>query len=413
MAVADENEELLKVLLDNGAITREQYDRLEGERKKRDGRAGDVRVTTDGGLRVSSYEGEFAFEVGAFLAVDAAFYDEKANPLGNGARFRSARIDLGGTLFSEWDYEFSLDFADAKVDIKDAFVAYRGVPSWAFQFGQFKVPFSLEEMGSRKHLTFMERALPNALAPDRKIGAGAKYQAPLWTAAAGVFGQAFDEDAANEVDSGWTSSGRLTFAPVHGQTRVFHLGASAAYHVPNAEKSVRIKGRPESNVTDVSYLNTGKIRNVRTQFTYGVESAIVYGPFSLQGEFIRSSLEIAGGSQSPTFGGGYAFASWMITGESRDYDFGKGAFGRVKPDRTYGAFELALRYSTLNLNSPPVVYGGRENNITIGFNWYANRNIRLMANYVLVDNDARATDNRDVLGNDDPGVFQTRVQFDF
>ena len=66
----------------------------------------------------------------------------------------------------------------------------------------------------------------------------------------------------------------------------------------------------------------------------------------------------------------------------------------------------------LDLNDGPVT-GGEEKNITIGLNWYANSHIRVMANYILVDNDIYADDAGDVTGNDDPDIFQMRLQVDF
>jgi len=319
---------------------------------------------------------------------------------------------MEGSVFSDWDYEFSLEFAGDATEIKDAFISYTGLQSWVFQFGQFKAPFSLEEMGSRKYTTFIERGLSNALVPGRRLGAGAGYRGRLWTLAAGVFGEAHGADADDEGDEGWLTSGRFTFAPVHSPNRVFHFGASAAYQVPNDEKVIRIDSKPESRVTGASYLDTGRIKKVNNALAYGIETAIVYGPFSLQGEYVRQSLDI-GNNVSPDFYGGYAFASWMITGESRDYKFGEGSFGRIKPDRSYGAFEVAVRYSMLNLNSLPVVAGGRENNLTFGLNWYINRNIRATANYLVVDNDAYASERGRLIGNDDPGIFHARLQIDF
>lgn len=412
-AAQKEEGDLARILLDKGVITQEQYDRLQKEASETENRHVDVKLTTDGGIRASTYDGKFAFRLGGVVASDLALHNEDKNALGNGTEIRSARIEMQGTFFSDWDYEFSMEFADAEAEIKDAFVRYAGLQSLAFQFGQFKAPFSIEEMGPRKHTTFIERALSNALVPGRRMGAGVSYQGSLWTLAAGVFGEEYNADADNEGDEGWMTSGRFTFAPIHSQNRVFHFGVSAAYQVPNDAKVIKIDSKPESRLTGASFLDTGKIKNVDNAFAYGIETAMVWGPFSLQGEYVRQSLDIKNSGASPDFYGGYAFASWMITGESRDYKFGKGSFGRVKPDRTYGAFEVAVRYSTLNLNSFPVVAGGRENNVTLGLNWYVNRNIRAMANYLIINNDAFASDRGNLLGNDDPGIFHARLQIDF
>ena len=73
--------------------------------------------------------------------------------------------------------------------------------------------------------------------------------------------------------------------------------------------------------------------------------------------------------------------------------------------------ELAVRYSTIELNDGPIT-GGEEKNITLGLNWYLNPKVRLMVNYIMVNNDEDSNDKGDVLGNDDPHIFQMRFQLD-
>jgi phosphate-selective porin OprO/OprP len=85
----------------------------------------------------------------------------------------------------------------------------------------------------------------------------------------------------------------------------------------------------------------------------------------------------------------------------------------MKPSRTYGALELALRYSYLDLNSFPTLFGGREENITLAFNWYLNNYVRFMTNYVFANNDEYADDDGDLIGNDDINIFQIRMQISF
>ena len=71
----------------------------------------------------------------------------------------------------------------------------------------------------------------------------------------------------------------------------------------------------------------------------------------------------------------------------------------------FGAFEVAARYSTIDLDDG-LVNGGTENNLTIGVNWYLNPQVRFMANYIHVDTNSNA-------GNDNPDVIQFRGQLDF
>ncbi len=97
--------------------------------------------------------------------------------------------------------------------------------------------------------------------------------------------------------------------------------------------------------------------------------------------------------------------SWFLTGETRPYRVKRGSFGRVEPNRATGAFELALRYSILDLNDGSVS-GGTEENVTLGVNWYYGRNVRLMTNLMHVDTDSKG-------GSEDVNILQLRAQVYF
>ena len=110
----------------------------------------------------------------------------------------------------------------------------------------------------------------------------------------------------------------------------------------------------------------------------------------------------------PDFWGAYVQASYFLTGEHRPYKTSNGTFDKVKPLKNYGkeggpgAWELAARYSYLNLNDAGVD-GGRLRDLTLGLNWYLNPNLRIMWNYIFAD----PSDGGDV------DVFQMRFQLAF
>lgn len=418
-AYAEQNDllNLLKVLNENGTITTAQYEKLKSgiETQKTDPVEQEeekIQVKTKGGIEISTYDGQFSFKLGGRLMLDGALYDEDKNSLGDGTELRRARIDVEGILFADWGYEFGIDFAGGDADVKDAVLSYDALWPAKIQIGQFKEPFSLEEMTSSKYITFMERSLPNEFAPVRSLGIGARTYGDMWTAAAGIFGEGFDDDADDEGDEGWGITGRGSFSPVHSDRSAVHLGASASFRKLNDEKEVKINQRPESHVTDIKYVDTGKIPDTDNLSKYGLEIAGVFGPFSLQGEYIYTDVSREEGAGDLSFDGWYAYGSWFLTGETRPYKVKKGTFGRIKPRSKYGAIELAARYSMIDLNDG-AIKGGKEENITLGVNWYLNPNTRLMANYIFIDNDDDADADGDLIGNDDPQIFQTRIQLDF
>ena len=74
----------------------------------------------------------------------------------------------------------------------------------------------------------------------------------------------------------------------------------------------------------------------------------------------------------------------------------------------WGAWELVARYSYINLNnSSGGINGGKEDNVTLGLNWYPHTNLRFMFNYIRVN----AT-NSSVEGGH-ANIYQARFQFAF
>jgi phosphate-selective porin OprO/OprP len=188
-----------------------------------------------------------------------------------------------------------------------------------------------------------------------------------------------------------------------------HLGAAGSWRTPDDADTIRFRQRPESHVTDVRLVNTGAID--ADDFTRGgAEAAAVLGPFSLQGEYIGAHVNRqTPGAPDVWFDGWYALGSWFLTGESRAYEFERGAFGNVKPQRVVGqggigAWELLARYSNIDLLDEDIE-GGEQDDLTIGLNWYPTSNLRLLLNYVRV---------LDVNGGSsarvEPAAFQARAQ---
>jgi phosphate-selective porin OprO/OprP len=67
-----------------------------------------------------------------------------------------------------------------------------------------------------------------------------------------------------------------------------------------------------------------------------------------------------------------------------------GKYKRIKPMRRFGAWEIAARYSTLDLQDQEIL-GGSESNVTIGLNWWVNQNIMFRFNYVYAMLDPTST----------------------
>ena len=366
-------------------------------------------------VKISSDDGKFETILGGRLQVDASWYDQDNVDLGgNGTEFRRARLFVEGTMYDVWGYKAQYDFAGNETTMKDAYISYSGYPA-KLKIGQFKQPFGLEELTSSKYITFIERSLPTeAFATSRRIGAGASYAADHYTWAASLYGREEGDDTQGDGDEGWGVGARLTWAPWNEKTRVLHFGAAGAWENPN-DNAMRFRARPEWHRANTRLVDTSDIPDPDTFTRYGLEAATVLGPFSLQGEYMGVNTSSDSVSDAD-FTGWYAYGSWFLTGESRKYK--KGAFSRVTPKSTVGkggmgAWELAARYSTLDLQDGDTS-GGREENYTLGVNWYATKYVRFMANYVHADAERlRSGLITPAYDDDSPDIYEIRAQIDF
>lgn len=425
--------DLVKVLRDKGTITDTEYqvlkDAASAERQSdetvekeeikqqvAEATKDTVKVKTgSSGLKVESQDGEFKFQIGGRVMVDAAVYDKDKTSLGTGAEIRRARLFAKGTVYNDWFYKAQIDFAGNEVSLKDVYMGYQGYDPVKITIGNHKEPFSLEEQTSSKYITFMERGLPNAFSPGRDTGISVSSHGEKWGARAGYFFDGVKNDNSPDAQ-GWGVTGRAHFAPIAEQERVIHVGAAASYR-GDGGNDIRFRERPESHVTSTRLVDTGTIDGYSHQTLLGAEAAAVFGPFSAQGEYIQTSIDVDSPGSDLDFSGWYVFGSYFLTGEHRPYKASSGTFERVKPKSIvgkggHGAWELAARYSSIDLQDSGID-GGEEDDITVGLNWYATPNIRFMVNYIRASTDPTSVVKYSTAGDEDANIFQLRGQVDF
>lgn len=365
--------------------------------------AADFDVDLDEGVKYRSRGGDFAFALGGRWHYDGADFRADQTRFEDDWSTRRLRLSLSVDVLDDWRFGAQYDLLDEKEPWELLWLRYGGYERLFVTAGQFPEPFGLEHLTSSNSITFLERALPTALTPGTNVGIALRSRAARWSGALGVFWQTYigDEDRFRTRE-GMGLTGRVTVSPIARSGRVLHLGASASRRSPDDDGRVRFRTRPESGVTDVRLIDTGRIRQVDYFVSGGVEAAWASGPWLLQGEYIGTTLYREKGLATETFDGGYLYAGLLLTGERRPYSAARGGFGAIEPKRAYGAWEIALRRSHLDLNGRTIL-GGREDNLTWGINWYAHRNLRLMFNYIHVNTDAHA-------GDDAPDILQMRLQ---
>jgi phosphate-selective porin OprO/OprP len=358
----------------------------------------EIRLSTRRFLELRISEPDIRLRIGGRVHGDAAVFSGNDPRLNDTVRLRRGRVYLGGRILEKLSFKVEYEFAPGREGWRNLWLNYAPTKGVWIRGGNLVTPLGIEDMDSSNNLTFMERGLPLALAAEYQTGLAAGLYGKLgknrrrhrYTLTAFVGTAPLDDNENDRHKSSHVSTGgRITYAPIASRRRVFHLGAAAHYRNLKSGSRYRVRTIPESSLAP-AFLNTGRLRDVESVLTVGGELIGIFGPLSLQAEYIQSILDRTPNRQDPSFWGAYATISWIVTGESRRYVRSRGTFKSVKPKSRWGAVELAARVSRIDLTDE-TVRGGESLNVTVGANWYLRENARLMFNFVNVDGRARST----------------------
>ena len=370
----------------------------------------------DGVLVFASEDGQFKWWLDARVCLDGSFFVEDKNSLGDGIFLRRARLAIKTVLWGDWYAETDVDLAGEAVAMKDAYLRYDNLfhRTGYVRVGNFKEPFGLEELTSSKNLVFPERSQGvDGFVPNRKMGIEVAHFAPSYRVAAGMFGPDVTVYETTDKDMTYNYTGRATWNGFRTDRSVLHLGVAGSWRQPQfASGNLRFKTRNEYDVNNYKYVDTDNIAGVERYGLGDGEIAYQNRRLRVQGELCGVTVRRDRPYSDLSFSGGYVAASLFLTDDHHNYDWQDAEFAKVLPKGTSGAWELVTRYSDVNMTSHDVL-GGRSNALTVGVNWYANPNVRVYADYVLVNNDKNADARGALVGNDDFKFLELRVLASF
>lgn len=405
-AVADSTDDIVNALIAKGVLTEEEGALLQkgragekeaAEKKKASSVSGKVK----NGISWESGDGENSIALAGRIQLDYRTYDTDDNKNNTTEDFdvRRAYFGVSGKLAKYYDYKVVANFAesDKSADKSNQLdEAYFGINWWkeaSFRFGQFKMPFSLEEQTSSRFIDFQERSLANKLIPGKEIGAmlhGEPVKGMFYALALSTGEGRSNVEA--KTDEGNDVIGRVgyNFAELtENKDNVYHV--AAAYSNGTQSKTMAVASNSESKGYGVS-IGTLAADTKRTRT--GLEGAAAFGPVKLQSEWIRATYDhvTAGDLDVDSW---YASASWMITGEKYASSYKGGKFDRITPIKDFdpktlsgGAWEVGVRYSDFDgkdFRDAGVLAATAPAQVdawTVGLKFIPTPNTRLMLNYV-------------------------------
>jgi phosphate-selective porin len=317
------------------------------------------------------------------------------------------------------------------------------------QVGQYKVPFTQEEIDSDANILFIERSLASILYPDVAAtfrSPGAMVQGTVAGGHMQYWMGAFNGKGltTNNTTNYPEAIGRVRFSPwkLNKGSRFQGLSVAGAFSYG--------KSRGLSNETSFSaalpdaaftffpsFPINGNVWRYTGEFSY------YRGPWTVSGNYVqlRQDREGTGSSQSGGLGfttlpgitgkGGFLQASYLLTGETAVENgtpkVKHPLFGPETPGGSglgWGAWELAFRYDKVQAKEPGVnllgnpftpgfvpTFNNHTDAFTFGVNWHLNYWVKYIADF-SVDRLQQVSINTGALPQNYFVVLQ-RLQFRF
>jgi phosphate-selective porin OprO and OprP len=389
-----------------------------------------VRVTMpEGRPTIATTDGRLSFAIGGLVQFDMGGYFQNPNKntqfpeLNDGVNLRRGRLYFVGE-FDDFRVNITPNFGgspDGSPTLHEANVNYTGFKPVTATVGYFHPLVSLEDATLPDNFLLLER--PSIINIERSVAAGgrraslgAKAATEDYFASAYLTGPHFgaqNPTLLNGEQVGFI--GRLAARPYHdedwnlhagfsGQT-VFHPNINASGTPGVSQTTLTFEDEPELKIDFNKLVDTGPL-SARGASVYGGELGASWRNFLVQGEYYQIGVTQSKlpGVPAPRLGfdGGYVEGGWVMTGEPIPYDAERAAWGRPKVDHPFsladggiGAWELAARYSTVDLDSNVIpgvsqsltggVYGGQQQIAALALSWYPNVWLWFMLQFQYVD----------------------------
>lgn len=376
--------------------------------------AGRPTWTSSDGRYSASIGAQLHFDVGGYLQSDEQQPDNRnVNRLNTfGQNVRRARLPII-LRADQFQVTVTPDFGgspDGTPSLYEGSIAWSPNRNLSVGLGYYKPLHTLNDSTSSNNILFLERPAIVNIASSLAAGSsratfGARYSNDRFLVAGYLTGDVYGSQSA-AVTRPQSTGGvfRAAVRPFYNEDIDVHLGVStnASFRIRRtaAGQSLQLRDRPELRVDNNRLIDTGLL-NASGAYSYGPEFAFRYDRLMVQGEYIRVGVDRDGpGPSQPglEFEGGYVEGSYVILGQPRAYSTSSAAFGsvRLRPEQRvgqggFGGLEAVARYSVVNLDdrvtrgrsavSTGGVYGGYQQVIGVGLNWYPNENFRLMLDY--------------------------------
>ncbi|NBQ85494.1 MAG: hypothetical protein EBU03_05165, partial [Methylophilaceae bacterium] len=454
-AQVEELKQAVKVLDRKGEIVAE-----EAAAKKKET---PVVKASEKGFGIQSADGQHEIKLRGLLQADVRSFQEgknitqKAAPGASTAGYldnsegandtallRRVRPTIEGTVFGKYDFRFTPEFGDGKAQVIDSYLDARLDPAFKIRVGKYKPFVGLERLQSGADIKFLERSYVSSILPNRDVGVsvhGDLFGDKL-NYAVGIHNGVVDggdNTTASDINKNKDYAARVFLSPFKDQVNALSglsFGVAGTYGDVTGKIQDTVNGstteltsgyRTEGQqlffkYNDSAVLRSGLgetsssqgpswlVKSDGVRYRISPQGSYYYGPLGVIGEYVydRQQVSVGPNGLAKTNLNNDAWqiaATYLVTGEDA-------SFKGVKPKRNFdlnnggwGAWEVAARYSELNIDDKAFTWGSLDgtgsgiagtnhylyadpkissksaHTWTAGVNWYLNPEVKFALNY--------------------------------
>lgn len=320
------------------------------------------------------------------------------NQFTNGANLRRADLFAKGSLGRD-DLSFYAHYNFAGVaagesHIQRAYVQWK-CDNFHVRVGQQYMPFGMAHTSSSSNLMFMERSEASEVATTRRwFGANAGMMMDMFTLNLSVATRGLEEANNYNNSDKYAYLVRATAAPMQGDEGTLHIGVDYKHRKFNTENTAGVgqavaftvgtstELRNREGITDVVSLTSAGNGTIKTRTAYALELAGQYEGLTVQGEYFNQTYKFTSTDSQQKVKSWYVEAGYVLTGEHRTYSQSAGVFKDPKPAGDNGAWEVAARYTSVDMTrNGNNTNGGKAKTMTLGANWFLTDQLKLQANW--------------------------------
>jgi phosphate-selective porin OprO/OprP len=361
------------------------------------------------GFYVQSPDQRFVFRITGQIQADEHSYLHPQDTIDiDTLVLRRARFGLEATLYNYYEFRFLPDFGLGQTVIQDAYINVHYWDAFQVEAGKFKQPFSYEQLIQDRYVPTLERSLIDQVVPQRDEGILLHGEKLLDHHLDYAFSVSNGEINGNtDLNNNKDVNGRIALHPFgsEGQLpalRYLELGMSGTFGDQNQPI------QPNTLITPLGvrwFVFNPTVQAYGARSRWSPDASYFLGPLGVAAQYFHMDQEMIA---APTgvaarkrldvpFNGFYVLATLLLTGERRT-----GYSQAIDPVRPFdarcplshpGAWELVGRVSRLDLAASavflaaplqlanPTTNSSGTTEMTLGFNWYLNRLVRLQFNW--------------------------------